>query len=306
MTTEDTTVATEGSVGSIEERAARMGWSPEEEFRGDPRHWVDAKTFVERADNHLPIMKGTLSTMEKKMVAQEREIARQTKMLQEQLDEVAAVKGTLKEFVEYSRKGEERAYQRALAELKAKQRQAVAEGDTDSFDRVSGDIDDLLKDHPALTGEKPAKLADTVKSTEVKPADTWTDEEAQDEWLDQNEWYFEYPNMAAYAGRMDKKLAKAEPTLTHRERLAKIADAVKEKYPSYFSSTDVDEGEPAAKASGPKRRPGGVEGGSGAPVKNGKRSYHDLPSDAKAACDRFVRDIPGYTKEEYLANYDWS
>lgn len=304
MVEENTEVRTSEGVGTIEERAARMGWSPEDEFRGDPKHWVDARTFVDRADNHLPIMKGTLTIMEKKMVAQEKEIARQTKMLQDQLDEVAAVKGTLREFVEYSRKSEERAYQRALTELKQKQRQAVAEGDTDSFDKVSGDIDELLRDHPIVTGVKPPKVSDDHKSKEVKPTDTWTDEEAQEEWLDANEWYFEYPNMAAYAIRMDKKISKAEPALTHRKRLEKIRLAVEEKYPKYFKGTE-DEEEVLPKDEGPRRRPGGVEGGGGVPVK-GKRGYHDLPTDAKTACDRFVRDIPGYTKEEYLASYDWS
>lgn len=33
-----------------EERAARMGWAPKEQWRGPPDKWVDAKTFVERAN----------------------------------------------------------------------------------------------------------------------------------------------------------------------------------------------------------------------------------------------------------------
>lgn len=33
-----------------EERAARMGWAPKDQWKGSPDRWVDAKTFIDRAN----------------------------------------------------------------------------------------------------------------------------------------------------------------------------------------------------------------------------------------------------------------
>lgn len=36
-------------VADHETKAREMGWTPKEEFKGDPDKWVDAKDWVERA-----------------------------------------------------------------------------------------------------------------------------------------------------------------------------------------------------------------------------------------------------------------
>ena len=36
-----------------------------------------------------------------------------------------------------------------------------------------------------------------------------------------------------------------------------------------------------------------------------KKTYDDLPAEAKSACDKFVKTIPGYTRDKYVAAYDW-
>ena len=44
----------------IEQKAKAMGWSPQEEFRGDPDKWIDAAKFVARGENIMPILKENL------------------------------------------------------------------------------------------------------------------------------------------------------------------------------------------------------------------------------------------------------
>jgi hypothetical protein len=41
------------------------------------------------------------------------------------------------------------------------------------------------------------------------------------------------------------------------------------------------------------------------PRKKGK-TFEDLPPRAQKECDRFVKTIPKYTRDKYLADYDWS
>ena len=41
---------------TIEERASAMGWSPQENFKGDPERWVDAETYVKRGEEFIPFL----------------------------------------------------------------------------------------------------------------------------------------------------------------------------------------------------------------------------------------------------------
>ena len=36
-----------------------------------------------------------------------------------------------------------------------------------------------------------------------------------------------------------------------------------------------------------------------------ERTYENLPPEAKAACDNFVKTIPNFKQEDYVATYDW-
>ena len=48
-----------------------------------------------------------------------------------------------------------------------------------------------------------------------------------------------------------------------------------------------------------------VDGGSEVAPKPGKRTFANLPQDAQEQCKKFVKEIPGFTKEEYLKDYEW-
>ena len=45
-------------------------------------------------------------------------------------------------------------------------------------------------------------------------------------------------------------------------------------------------------------------GGNGTRVVKGKKSYENLPSEAKAACDKFVKQGL-MTREEYVKEFEW-
>lgn len=275
-------------LGTIEERARRMGWLPLEEFPGNPDRWVDAETYVRNAETQLPILKGTLGVMERKMAEQER-------LLKEQAERIARMQADFREFVEFTRKSEERAYKRALEELKDRQRKAVEEQDLETFDQVSKEIDELISSHPALTG-KP--LPEPAKQQEA--ASGWFSQEVVDAWKAANPWYTDNPKMAVYARQVDMWLADVKPHLSQRERLEEITRYVKAEFPEYWSN--------------PRRSaPPAVEGAehSGRPTRKVGKTYEDLPPEAKAMCDRFcgkdgkgkTGTIPGYTREDYVRDF---
>jgi hypothetical protein len=278
----------ETDLGDIEERARRMGWLPQEEFRGSADRWVDAETYVRNAETQLPLMKGTLSTMERKMAEQER-------LLREQSARIAAMQADFGEFVEFTRKSEERAYQRALKELQAKQRKAVEEQDLEAFDKASSELDEYIRQHPAITGKPREEKPPASREPE------WFSKEVLENWKANNPWYLENPEMAIYARQIDEWLGNTRPELAQRERLEEVTRKVKEKYPAYWANP---------KRGGPQPVEGAEHGGRPASSRAGK-TYADLPPDAKAICDRFcgkdgkgkTGTIPGYTREDYVRDY---
>lgn len=63
---EKVSVESEGDK-EVEAQASKIGWRPKEQFRGDPDRWIDAKTFVERGEQVLPIVKAELKKTKQEM-----------------------------------------------------------------------------------------------------------------------------------------------------------------------------------------------------------------------------------------------
>jgi hypothetical protein len=286
----------ETDIGTVEEQATRMGWVELEDFRGSPDHWVPADKFIERAETILPLAKGTIKEMQKLMAQQETNFRT---LLAEQKTEFDTLKASTANFAEFAKKSEERAYERALAELKGKQRAAAEDRDVAGVEAIGAEIEAHIKSHPAVTGVAPTTVDEPAKAT--APVNPWIIPGQFEAWQADNIWYNEKPNMAVYADQMDKFLMRTKPGQSQKERLSDIARLVKEEFPTYFTN-------PAREAAGV------VEGGgdAGSRPSANKRGYANLSSDAKAVCDEFTgKDgkgktgtIEGFTREDYLAQCD--
>lgn len=284
---------------NVEQRATQMGWKPLEEFRGNPDNFVPAEKFVELAETSLPHLKGTLKVMERKMQEQDQ-------LLRKQNDEVTGLRQDLQEFVQFSKSAEQRAYDKAVRDLKLQQNKAKEDGDLPAFADATERLDDLIKEHPSVTGKpKPAGTSET-------PAATTPDAEYRqwmtaepgvfENWKSENDWFTSEPEMFAYAQQMDQFLMTNNGLKNKRsEHLQKITELVKKKFSDHF-------GNPARKKGSP------VEGDAGgSPSGNGKHSYNELPPDAKIQCDKWTGKsgdgksgtIPGLTRDDYLKQYRW-
>jgi len=105
-------IATDDSHVDFVAEAAKMGWSPLEEFKGDPKHWTDAETFYNRAVQFMPIAKATIKKLSNKIDAMERE---------------------QKKASEFFSKAEQRGYEKAMFDIKVRQEAAVESGDVEAF-----------------------------------------------------------------------------------------------------------------------------------------------------------------------------
>lgn len=267
---ETETLAGEGAAApnEVEARAKRLGWVPAEEFKGDPAKHRSAEEFLDRGETLLPILKRDNDKLHEGMSRLERRLAEQEK--------------TFGQFAEFATKAEERAYRRALTELEAKRDAAIETADVNGAKSAQRQIDELNKD--AAPKVEKSKTEDTPR---VDPTVT--------AWISENDWFDKDPALRGFALKVFDKLEKATPGRSKSEMLAETKQKVMDKFPEDFGINPKREG------AGAVNEPGGGT----APKKKTGKNYEDLPAEAKKACDKFVKTIPGYTRDKYVKDYEW-
>lgn len=257
--------ANEGTpiVGEVEQKAKRMGWVEQEKFKGDPDRWVEAERFIERGETEIPIMRERIKNYDS--------------TIKRQNNDIAKMKETFKDFRSYAQEREIKAVERAVKDLTAKQRVAVEEGDTKTFDSLEEEKNTLLQEQPTVP--------------EIKASDP--DEEIFNDWVDDgNKWFIDDKDLGKYAASISSYVAE-KTGLSGTALFDEVKKETQTRFPDKFGNKN-------------KVVPNIVESGTeqAAPVK-GKQTYASLPTEAKAECDRFIKTIPDFTKEEYLESYEW-
>jgi hypothetical protein len=177
-------------------------------------------------------------------------------------------------FSEYHKKTEERSYKKALRDLKALKEEAVEEADKNKVKEIDDEIDGLKESQQEVGTVKPK--GDPIIGPEFI------------EWQSKNDWYGKDMELSVYADQVAPFIDKS---LKGAAFFKAVKDKVEEKYPEKFGNPN-------------REKPGSVEAGSGGGGGQGKKSYSDLPADAKKACDQFVKDGL-LTKEQYIKEYEW-
>ena len=265
-----------------EGRARRMGWKPKDEYRGPPGGWRDAKEFVERGENELPVLKERLRKQDQDMGAV-------LKRLEESREVIA-------DLAERTRKADERAYQRAKAELEAERDRAVEAGDTARFRALERRREELEAEKP-----KPAPVAQPA-AQQADPVVT--------EWVSENPW-FKNPALAAAADGIHRALLQSNPGLTIRQNLDTVTKRIRAAFPEQFPeerATQVEEPE-----ENPRRRGAPDVTASSAPTVPSRapaKSFRSLPQESKEAYAKFARQMkdgkPGWkplTEQEWADMY---
>lgn len=254
------------------DRARRLGWRPQEEYNGK-REWVPADKFIETAENELPVLRENLRRLDNLYV----------KDVGALKNELTEVKQVLTDFREFATRGEQRAYEKAKRELLEKRDVAVAHADTETFKQVNAEIEELDK---SVKPVAPEKKADANTPATPDPAIT--------SWIADNAWFTTDSELMEYAKAQDQYLMKTKPGLSISERLDEVKNRTRKEFPDKFGNPRREQASSVAEPGAQPSR-----------QKKGK-TYDDLPPEAKAACDKFVRTIPGYKREDYVKEYDWS
>lgn len=280
--------------------ARLMGWHPKEEFRGNPDDWVDARTFITRGEQQLPILREN----NRKLQGRVRRTDDDNAELRRQISEMGDSLSTMRTMLE---RGQEVGYQRAKAEFEAQMREAVRNGDEAKFDHIKGEMEKLDDQHDAIT----APVEPKTPPAAAKPKLPGTPEFQA--WFEENKtWLLADPVLQGAANTASKALDESDDPLSQTEYWEEVTRMVQEKYPRRFAAATGGAYTPPApppdggarpRGAAPVLRPSG--GGGGIPKKTGIDSIAD-PDERKAAKIAFNRikvGIPDYTEAEYMKVY---
>jgi hypothetical protein len=200
-----------------------MGWTPKDEFKGDPSKWRDAAEFIERGEREMPLLRAQNKRLER---------------------EVAELKQTTREFAEHLSKTEQRAYERAVASLKQQRKEALAAGDGDAFDKADEQLEQLRQEAAQKAAQRAGKSGD-----DNGPDPVYTEWESRNPWLKDTELQ-EYAEFAA------QKLRASGERATGAEFLDLVAQKVKAQFPAKFTNPRRETAQ-AVEGAAPARRGGG-------------------------------------------------
>ena len=260
----------------FESEARAQGWVAAEEFRGSESDWVDAETFVRRGKEIMPILRKNNEKLLKEL-GEARKIAEEARE-------------SAKEFREYQKQQFEKKtkdLEGQLEQLKQAKRDAITQGDGDRAIAIDDAMDDLKEQR--LEAKEDLKAAEE----KAKEVPQFTQDPILNNWMEKNDWFGKDSRMTNIANGVGVTLRQEDPNLAGQAFLDKLDSELQEMFPEKY---------------GKKRTPNPMEGspnGTARPsVSSGKKSYGNLPPEAKAACDKFVKQGL-MTKEAYVAEYDW-
>ena len=253
----------------IEAEAREQGWVPKDEFRGKEDDWRDAETFVKIGKDLNPILRKNNERFKAELEKTKRD-----------LEELRKVTEEFKEHQKTQAAARELTLKNEIAALKKEKSTAISAGDGERVNEIDDRIDELREESRKVVETPAPKPAPQAEAKELTA------------WKDKNKWY-----STDYTLKMQADIIAEDIVNRTGLRGQAFLDELDKVLEETFAP------EKLGKKVAP-RSP--VEGGSrpSTPADNGKKTYENLPADAKAACDRFVKQKI-LTRDQYVADYAW-
>ncbi len=292
---------------SDEERAAAMGWKPlpvdprnpqPHEYRGDPRKWSDAATFIARGEEELPILRDQNRRMSERLARVEPEVTNLRRTVEEQ-------NAAIRHVTDLAKRADDRGYERAKAELLAQRKAAVEVADVEAHDQVQEQLDALEASRAEIVSPPPP-AAEPVAPAGQAPEIT--------QFVRDHPWFLRNQRLKTAMIAQHNAVIAEEPEWPLQDQL----DEALERMTKLFPEVAEQEGQPPvarepAPAPAPRRRAApslAPSGQGGGPRRPGGGSPIDRITDpaeraeARAAFETTRRADPGFTEAEYMKIYE--
>ena len=265
---------------TAETRASEMGWVPQETFRGDPERWIDAETFVKRGEELMPLLRANNKKLQEELQGVKHSLAETRDLLKASADSIDALK-------EFNSKAVREQAKEKRGEIVEAIKQARDAGDVDSemvlTDQLKEQTDAIKAAEKPVTNGAAAPVSDFSKTPD------WT------EWAAENEWFGQDKRKTALALGIAEELRTDGEKILGKAFLDKVTAEVNKVF-----------GEPV-RAMNKVEGAGRSSGGNGSGGERSK-SFADLPSEARAACEKQSDRLVGpgrafKSKEEWRRHY---
>lgn len=270
----------------VEQKARKMGWRPQEEYRGEAP-WIDAETFVKRGEEVLPIVQSSNRRLREQLEAQNARV-----LELERTNKANAM--ALEQLQEANREQSVQTTQQTVEQLTEAIVAAHDAGDLREELRLR-DLRDEAKSAAAAVKVKPAVTANGVHN-QPPPQDVTQSPEFQ-QFLKDNPWWQSDAVMRAASIEIQNQLyASGEVTAAMQmaERLEVVAEATRKR----FGMKDNGRRSAASRVEGGGGPGTGRGGGSG-------KTYNDLPSEAKDACNRAAKRLTFGSGKKFKDENAW-
>jgi hypothetical protein len=184
--------------------------------------------------------------------------------------QIAEMRGTFEDFRDHHAGTEQRAYQRALHDWLEEAAQA---GDVEGVKAATKEIASLQHASEAWPGQERGPL----------------DRGVFDAFVADNPWFEAEPIMRGAAIELAERLH-ADGLTEPGAQLKEVAQRIRSEFAHRFEN--------------PRRREAAAVEGAPGPLRRTRGAYADLPAEAKAACDRFVKQGL-LTREQFVKEYQW-
>lgn len=287
----------------LERRAQQMGWSPKDQWRGDPKHWVDADVFVKRGEEVMPLLQANNRKLEAQVMNLNTQLQQATQRLEAATESIEVLKGLGNKQVLTDAKQRRK-------ELLRQQAEARRDNNTDLEVEIGEELSDVtatiqkteaeIEEAPAA--RKPSGKGQSQPSAAANPAV----DPAFLAWKAENPWFGTDAKRSAIATAVGQELRQdpANAGLTGKAFFDRISQEVN----SFFAVHSQAAGRTVtSKVEGSNGAGAGSEGGAGG-GSGSAHSWNDLPAEAKAACERQAARVVGQGRafkdlKEWKAHY---
>ena len=192
--------------------------------------------------------------------------------LEQRIDSLTKTNADFKKYTDKQIKQEKDANAELIAKLEATKAQAITDGDGLAAVKADRDIQDLQ-----VNEEVPPNNAEYEAMSRA--------------WAEENKWYAKNRKLRAYAdGIADSVIFDG---YTGQGYFDELTRRTKEDFPEEFKNPN-------------REKAGSVEDGGSKEVDDSKEhTWANLPAADKAIANRFIKDMPDFTKEQFLNQYDW-
>jgi hypothetical protein len=258
-------------VSDEELREARAhGWADKDKWRGSPEEWVDAKTFLERSRNILPIVKAKNRELETRVSS----MAEQLNATQEAL---RAANAAIEAIQDSQAEDVKEQVEAARRQLKQELTAAYRDGDHEGAAELTAKLAELGSTEDDDNSRPRRKKTDTDPDESRRPR--IAPEVLM--WFEENPDYKKPGRKLALATAITDEFRAKGDRRQGVEFLEAVAEEV-EKTLNGGGTSSIGKVSPGNGGSNRQSSGGG-----------GQKTYADLPAEAKKACERMAQRLVG-------------